>query len=437
MDLVALMKQEIALLHLKDKKDIQNHLYQRVGEIFEYEPYWKFASVLEQYKIAKQKIDVHNVTNFYGVCFDLAPMFINLCKEFAIEAREEGNAGHAYVVTSIDGKDYQFDLTKGFEDFMRIKFGLKMHYYYDSPSQNDNRKYKNTEKGLEQIKQKLQALMPRLDKDEYVYQVFLTINKILAFYEPENVGIVTGVEFVNYLLKYFISEKYLPCNTRFFNQKEYSFTEVYSFIVKGKMHYFLYQKVGEKYQLLETTEEKVKNIMENSKPDKKENLILLKGQPNYLKFKKMEETLKKAKKELKSLMSNFNEEEYIYQNLIAIQNIVASLNISDSNIEMIQYFIHYFIGDRYPLDCTHFRNPQSNDLCYLYSFKVNDNFHYFLYQKRIEKYELVEISGKDIQSIKGSFEIDKSPNYCLYQKVGENIELVDIDEEDTTKKLAR
>ena len=75
-DLVELIKTELNFLNLVDKKDIQNHIYHRIGEIFEYNPYWKFASVLEQYKIAKRKIDVHNVTDFYAVCFELAPMAV-------------------------------------------------------------------------------------------------------------------------------------------------------------------------------------------------------------------------------------------------------------------------------------------------------------------------------------------------------------------------
>lgn len=416
MDLVELMRKEIQALHLSDKRDIQNHLYQRIGELFEYDPYWKFASLLEQYKIAKQKIDIHNVTNFYCVCFSIAPMSIKLLNEFGIEAREEGNAGHAYVVTTIDGNDYKFDLTKGFEDFMKIKFGLKIHYHYDSPSHNDNRKYKNTEKGLYLIKQKLQSLMSKMDKDEYVYQVFLTISKILSFYEPDNVGIVTGIEFVNYLLKDFIGENYLPCNTRFFNQKDWSFVEVYSIIVKGEMHYFLYQKSGKKYDLVESTEEKIKEIINNYKPDNTENLILLKGNPNYLKFKKIEEPLRKVKKELRLLTAKLNEGDYIYQTFKAIQKVLTFFETNysaEEDIEMLHYLIRYFIGESYPIDYTRFIDQKDKDLVELYSLNKNGILHYFLYQKVEGKYELFETDENYIYSIKDTYEIDTTEKLIL------------------------
>lgn len=413
MDLVALMKKEIAELHLVDKRDIQNHLYQRIGELFEYDPYWKFASVLEQYKIANRKIDVHNVTNFYAVCFAIAPMAIKLLKEFGISAREEGNVGHAYVVTTIDGKDYKFDLTKGFEDFMRIKFGLKIQYHYDSPSHNDNRKYKNTEKGLYQIKKKLQSLMPKMDKDEYIYQVFLTINKILTFYEPDNVDIVTGVEFVNYLLKDFIGENYLVGNTRFFNQENWTFVEVYSIIVKGKIHYFLYQKIEKKYELFETTEEKIKEIIDNYKPDNAGNLIVLKGQPSYLKFKKIEEPLRKLKKELRVLANKYNEEEYIYQTFKAIQKIIVSFAEEDRTVEMLDYLIRYLIGENQSLDCTRFVDSKSQELIEFYFLSVNGFPHYFFYQKINGKYELFETSENYVRNIENIYEKDTSEKLIL------------------------
>lgn len=200
MNLVELMKKEISLLHLTDKRDIQNHLYQRLGEIFEYDPYWKFASVLEQYKIAKEKIDIHNVKKFKWVCFNLAPMMVNLFNEFDIDAKEDGNVGHSFVVTTIEDEKYMFDLTQDFEDLMRIKYGLKIRYYKDSPRKNDSRKYKNTEVNLLNIKNKLDSLRVKLNKDEYVFEVYKTVEKIIVFFNPLNADIISRTEFIKYLL---------------------------------------------------------------------------------------------------------------------------------------------------------------------------------------------------------------------------------------------
>ncbi len=397
MDLVELIKTELNFLNLVDKKDIQNHIYHRIGEIFEYNPYWKFASVLEQYKIAKRKIDVHNVTDFYAVCFELAPMAVELFQEFGIEAREDGNAGHAYVVTKIEDQEYKFDLTKDFEDFMRIKFGLEIHYSYDSPSHNDNRKYKNTEVSLHRIKQKLQQQMIKMDKDEYVFSVFQTIEKILAFFEPENVGIVSGVEFINYLLKFFIGENYLPCNTRFYDKQSDTMVELYSLIVKGKMRYFVYKKDTERFQLLETMEPYVKSITQNYRPDKKENLFFLNAQSNYLKYKNLDDQVRKTRKELKSIASNLNIEEYIYTVFKAIENILPTYSSSEYDIESgvkcIQYLLGIFIGDNFVPCHNRFFDKKNKCFSEIFYIKVNNVLHSFVYQKQKDKYIFVENSN--------------------------------------------
>lgn len=419
MDLVELMKSEVASLKLKDKRDIQNHIYQRIGEIFEYNPYWKFASVLEQYRIAKHKVDVHNVTYFYIVCFELAPMAIELFKEFGIDAREEGNVGHVYVVTKIDGKEYKFDLTKDFEDFMRIKFGLKMHYHYDSPSKNDNRKYRNTEISLLRIKQKLQPQITNIDKDEYVFLVFQTIEKILAFFEPENVGIVSGVEFINYLLKFFIGKNYLPCNIRFYDKESSTLVEVYSIIVKGKMRYFVYKKENEKYQLLDVTEEYIKKIIKNYKPEKKENMLFLETQSNYLKYKNLDEQVRKTRKELKILTSKLNTEEYVYYVFQSIEKIFpmyeASADDIKDGLKCIHYLLEIFIGENFVPYHTRFFDQKSKDFAEIYYVNVNGIVHSFVYQKQKDKYNFLEIPSNAIGNTT-NFVLNKEEELILMQK---------------------
>lgn len=403
MDLVELMKKEIFSLYLVDKRDIQNHIYQRIGEIFEYDPYWKFASVLEQYKKAKQKIDPHNVTDFYYVCFNLAPMMIELLKEFDIEAREDGNVGHSFVVTTIDGEDYMFDLTQDYEDFMRIKFGLKVRYHYDSPSHNDNRKYKNTEEKLSLIKQKLELSKTKLNKDEYIYQVFQTIEKILSFFEPENVDIVSGVEFINYLLKYFIGKNFISCNTRFYNRNENSFVEVYSILANGNMYYFIYQKKQEKYLLQEASKEDVKIILNNYIPDKSGNLILLEGQKGYLKYKKLEDKVRKVKKQLHLLTAKLSLEEYIYEAFKTIEKIMVfdETNRDDftSGFECLQYLLRLFVGEKDVTDSICFYNQKNKSFSEVFTISVNGMNHYFVYEFVEEKYRLVETTMEYINTL--------------------------------------
>ncbi len=408
MNLVELMKKEISELNLIDKKDIQNHLYQRMGEIFEYDPYWKFSSVLEQYKIGTEEVDIYNIKNFYKVCFVWAKIAISLFKEFDIEAREEGPAGHSYVVTTIDNKDYQFDLMKEYDDIMRIKFGLKIHYHYNSPSNNDNRKYKNTNKRLCLIKQKLQMSLSEVDKEESIYHIFKTIQQILAFFEPDNVDIVSGVSFINYLLKYFIGNNYMPCNTRFYNKDNKKLVEIYSFIVKGKMYYYIYEKINNKYILSEGNEEKVREIINTFIPDKAGNLYLLKEQfnylknktsenekqPKYLKYKNMEQKIKTIKSELRLLTYQLSLDEYIYQVLKTIENMLPFFELDRENIEdgaeCIQYLFEIFIGIKNIPDCIRFFDTKSMAFAEVLSIPVNGKFYTFFYKKIKGQYKFLE-----------------------------------------------
>lgn len=402
MDLVELMKKEIFALHLTDKRDIQNHIYQRIGEIFEYDPYWKFASVLEQYKKAKQKIDVHNVTNFYEVCFNLAPMAVELFKAFDIEAREDGNVGHSFVVTTIDGKDYTFDLTQDYEDLMRIKFGLKILYHYDSPSHNDNRKYKHTEAKLNLIKQKLEQSMTKLSKDEYIFQVYQTIEKILDFFEPENVDIVSGVEFINYLLKYFIGKNYISCNARFYNRENNSFVEVYSILVNGNVYYFTYQKMDKKYVFQNAKEEEVQVILNHYIPDKSGNLILLEGQQGYLKYKKLEDKVKKVKKQLHLLTTKLSFDEYIYEAFKTIEKIMVFDKTDKDNftsgVECVQYLLRLFVGEKDVTDSICFYNQKNKSFSEVFTICVNRQIHYFAYELVEESYKLLEVTAEYINN---------------------------------------
>lgn len=151
MDLVTKLKAEIACLNLTDKLEIAYYLYTRVGEIFEYNPAFIFMSkneqdeIIENDKSYSQILDINNIDYNQGICYRLSYILQKLASAFGIEADvveiEKNGNHHAFVRITIDGKIYELDLTKNYEDFTLIKLGLKVKNFkrvFNDKMEKDN-----------------------------------------------------------------------------------------------------------------------------------------------------------------------------------------------------------------------------------------------------------------------------------------------------------
>lgn len=276
MNLLEILSEEITNKNITDKLKIARYIYIRTGQIFNYDTSWVFSSEEEKDILKEKNIDIKNVTDFDIVCFSWARMYVRLLHEFNIPAKviyidkTEKKDGHAYVHVFINGKTYIADLTASNIDISNIKFGLNTQFncqiysdslnnkYYDNDTMDDiYPRIIKTDDILMQIKKELNIKRKEknLNKDEYVYLVYKTICTIMNF-KRENINFVSGTQFIRHMFKIFIGERYIPFNMHYFDKEKNIYIEVYSIMINGKRHYFVYEKSKENfYEMREISKE--------------------------------------------------------------------------------------------------------------------------------------------------------------------------------------
>lgn len=261
MNLLKLMKKEIQEKNITEKTEIKAYLYERIGQIFEYDPTWIFASDTERERIKAWRVDIENVKpeDLYITCFQWAPLFCCLLKSFMIPSYVEETEEHACVISYLNGKMELSDLMHNFEDLTNIKFGLETQNNRDIKKEKEQ-SYSET---LEKIRKYLQSL--NLKQEEYVYKTFKIIETILNRPRPNiNIGYVSGIRFISKLLKFFIAESYRPKNTHFFNPKSGEYVEGYEIFIGNQIMHFVYkQNQSKQFTLVEITDKEYNIYKEN------------------------------------------------------------------------------------------------------------------------------------------------------------------------------
>lgn len=130
MDLLEQLKLEINKKGIiNDKFAIARYIYIRTGQLFDYYAlYTIFPSVIKD-DFNKEVKDIRCINDFNIVCYSWARLYIDLLEEFGIEARIVENNEHAKVKFSSGEYEITADLTKGFNDIFRIKFGFDTWNY--------------------------------------------------------------------------------------------------------------------------------------------------------------------------------------------------------------------------------------------------------------------------------------------------------------------
>lgn len=286
MDLLGLLKQEIASLGLTDKLKIAQYIYKRTGDLFEYDPLWVFSSVQERDKLRNKRIDIRNVTDFDITCFSWSNLYNELLHTFNIVSKvkyvEEEvfdpikkvsikKPVHAYVEVFLNGRVYRADLTASYKDMIGIKYGLDTYYNCQISKKAYENKYdfayvesdvyqKNVsaEGLLEKLKLDLMESKKKIhSKEGYTYYVYQKIGELINTLKVST-GYVIGVKYVQALLKMFLGDEHFMQNIYFYNKEKSVYIAVHQVTVGGMIHYFAYEKKPEgNYEMHEVTSEVV------------------------------------------------------------------------------------------------------------------------------------------------------------------------------------
>lgn len=302
MNLLALARQDVEKYSLKSKLEIAYYLYIKTGQIFKYNPAFKFMDEKECEKAKQERINILNVENFDIICFSWAHAYIDLLKCFGIEAKIGGNNQHAFVEMVIDGEAYQADLTKNGGEIALIKMGLRpLHFnqvvngeIIDSSigkvakmSQSFCEKGILSKELLMEINQKERALHyintifnqkaknSKEANEEYTFCVYREIAKIMN--NPEfKLGYVSGRTMIYFLLEKYIGVHYKPNFTHFYNKDKTSFIEIYTVVREGIPYYFAYQEnLNGMYELQEVPALYVECLTNTYMADHINNLVIL------------------------------------------------------------------------------------------------------------------------------------------------------------------
>lgn len=249
MNLLEMMKQEVSALKLEDKFDIAYHIYKRTGQMFEYDHMYFVADQQRKKRMSKKRIDPENVEEWYYTCFSWARLYETLLLSFGIIAKVKGDGSHDWVIANINDQVYRFDITKDYEDIMRMKFGLMPKHICKGVTDKiecrvkiNNEQITEKEKFLEKVKRSF-AIKKRelhLSQEEYNYVIYKWIERLMST-STINYGYVSGTSYIKFLLKYLIGENYRPDYIKFFDKSLQCFIRVYYVKRQDGLHYFSYQ----------------------------------------------------------------------------------------------------------------------------------------------------------------------------------------------------
>ncbi len=251
MNLLKLLKEEIKDKNISDKLQIAQYIYVRIGQLFQYDPLWLFGTNYDRIRIKNKIIDIENINDFNLVCFSWARMYKELLENFSINCKIVQLMNHDNVQVFINKRRYLADLTASYEDITRIKFNMNTYFncqisecfgsnVKEFKTVDDTvyeRKIKLEEK-LKIIKEKLKQLWISTEENDndYVSTVFNLTCSLVN--NSGDVGFVSGITFINYILKYFISDEYKPKVMHLWDNDN-SYAKVYYF---SEDKYFIYRK---------------------------------------------------------------------------------------------------------------------------------------------------------------------------------------------------
>lgn len=275
MNLLESVQEYIKFHQIKNKLEIARYLYIRTGELFEYDPFYAFANSLEAKIITKKKFDKKNIKEFYFTCTSWAYLYKDLLHAFNIPAKVVETESHVYVKIFIDGEVFLADITNNNEDLMRIKFKLKTLYQrriapiapkvetiFDEMDENTYRRGRKTEIGIHNVSEYLMTIKLKLKnekinyQEDYLYTTFKIIEQMLPSYKVENLGVVSGTKFIDYLLTEFKTEYPFSC-TRLYDRDTRNCSQIYTMKRNGKEYFFSYNQVDGQYLLQEKKKDEI------------------------------------------------------------------------------------------------------------------------------------------------------------------------------------
>ncbi len=275
MNLVALMKLEIAEKRITTKKEIKDYLYDRSGQLFTFDPRSAFCEPEERILLNAERINIYNVEKFEVNCFSWAYAFVDLLHTFEIPAKvviinkefindsENVKKTHATVEVDIDGEIYILDLFARFEDMIRIKFNFAPQYNTTIkhnqfvPSYNKKR---DLEDFFKEIKEKLVDVSTDFELSNYRVMKFLEyfLNKKSV---EEGLDYITGIQFISKAFLKLVEVKKRPKNTHYVNLSNNFYAEAYSFFYHQKLCTFSFEEVEKgRYELHEVSPEKIEEL---------------------------------------------------------------------------------------------------------------------------------------------------------------------------------
>lgn len=205
MNLLELLRQEIATLHLDSPMIIARYIYLRIGELFEYDPNYNIADEQQLKKIKEKVIDIRNVDSCYLICYSWARMYHELLKELGIHSKIIHAFCHDYVEIFIGDCKITADMTQDYQDISYIKFGMKQSNFYMGSVRNDQKeihcidnilKY-STEISMEEAVELVQQDLLKENDNvfDYCRNAMKVIEQIMSI-QRKNVGYISGKQFI-------------------------------------------------------------------------------------------------------------------------------------------------------------------------------------------------------------------------------------------------
>lgn len=273
MNLLRRLKKEIAFLGLTDKYEIAYYIYIRMGELFEYDAYYKFASREEQLSMKFVEYNKEKIEKRKIICFSWALLYREILQAFGIEAWYRGSENHAYVIFYIDNIEYYADITDDFADISFIKFGfpVKSIGSHEALVNNEeiNKKinYYHRINPLEVIDMVVKELSERYgDGELYRFQVMKFIENYLKFNHCD-AGFESGIKLIDELLD--IMAGTIIFKGQYYNLVKDRYMAIYPMWLDGALYYFVYANInGRGYRLFEASDDLIEELLGDYKVDR-------------------------------------------------------------------------------------------------------------------------------------------------------------------------
>ena len=249
MNLLKQLKNEIKLKNYYDEFVIARYLYLRSGQYFIYNPEYQFYNEKQKEDAYQEELDLENLKNNYIICSSWAKIFYKLLQEFKIKCELVDDGSHAYVIIYLKDCKIIADLTKGYEDINRIKFGFSTNNYNCFEDDAFAKKLKETDMLVgycnpiyyeEKLKMQKNELLKAKTLKEYFAFVKNIINKKLIKMDP--LGASKIIREMFYYLNYF---QFIN-NVKFYNVNNDGEITVYYEVKDGikSTYYKLFTSIG-------------------------------------------------------------------------------------------------------------------------------------------------------------------------------------------------